>query len=62
MSLEEKYIAALGDMDCDEYTHRELCYYLVELVHENLCSKRALRELEQLLVEVAAAIREIRGE
>jgi hypothetical protein len=48
VSLEEKYIEALGDIDCDAYTHRELCLYLVELVYESLHSTRKLRELENL--------------
>ena len=62
MSLEEKYIEALGDLDCESYTHSELCYYLVELVHESLESAEKLRELEQLLWETITAIQEIIGE
>ena len=62
MSLEEKYIEALGDLDCESYTHSELCYYLVELVHESLESTGKLRELERLLLDIALAIQEITGE
>ena len=57
--LEDIYVAALGDVDCEEYLHSDLCYYLLELVHENLYSKRALRDLQQLLLEVAIAVEEI---
>jgi len=62
MSLEEKYIEALGDMDCESCTHSELCYYLVELIHESLESAGKLRELERLLLDIALAIQEIIGE
>jgi hypothetical protein len=61
-ALEDLYVAALGDLDCESYTYRDLCLYLVELVHEGLESKRRLRELQQLLLEVAVAIEEILGE
>jgi hypothetical protein len=59
VQLEELYITAFGDIDCDIYEHRDLCYYLLELIHENLYSKRALRDLQQLLLEVAVAVEEI---
>jgi len=62
LSLEEKYIEALGDLDCESYTHSELCYYLLELVHESLGSTGKLRELERLLLDIALAIQEIIGE
>lgn len=60
--LEEKYIAALGDIDCDEYTHRDLCLYLLEVIHESLYSRRKLRDLERLLWETITAISKITGE
>jgi hypothetical protein len=59
VELEELYIAALSDVDCDIYTYRDLCYHLVELVYESLDSKRRLRDLQALLLEVAAALEEI---
>jgi hypothetical protein len=39
--------------------HSDLCYYLVELVHESLRSKRKLRDLQQLLLDMAMAIEEV---
>jgi cAMP phosphodiesterase len=57
--LEDVYVAALGDVDCDIYEHRDLCYYLLDLVYESLGSKRRLRDLQQLLLEVAVAVEEI---
>jgi hypothetical protein len=57
--LEEKYIEALGDIDCDSYIHSDLCLYILELVHGNLESKRKLRSLQQLLLDIVLAIEEI---
>jgi hypothetical protein len=59
VQLEELYIAALGDIDCDIYEHRDLCLYLLDLVYESLGSKRRLRDLQALLLEVAAALEQI---
>lgn len=59
MELEELYIVAFSDVDCDSYVHSDLCYYLVELVHESLRSKRKLRDLQQLLLDMAMAIEEV---
>jgi hypothetical protein len=57
--LEELYITAFGDIDCEVYEHRDLCLYLLDLVYESLGSKRRLRDLQQLLLEVAIAVEEI---
>jgi hypothetical protein len=58
-ALEDLYVAAFSDLDCDLYEHSDLCYYLLELVHESLGSKRRLRDLQALLLDVAAALEEI---
>jgi hypothetical protein len=57
--LEDLYVAAFSEVDCEVYEHSDLCYYLLELVHESLRSKRRLRDLQALLLEVATALEEI---
>jgi hypothetical protein len=57
--LEDIYVAALGDVDCEDHLHRDLCLYLLDLVYESLGSKRRLRDLQALLLEVAIAVEEI---
>jgi len=46
-------------LDCSSYMHSELCYYLLELVYEDLKSKKRLSDLQRLLEEVATAIGEL---
>jgi hypothetical protein len=58
-ALEDLYVIAFRDVDCDLYEHRDLCLYLLELVHEDLYSKRRLRDLQALLLEVVVALEEI---
>ena len=58
-ALEDLYAAAFGEVDCELYEHGDLCYYLLELVYESLRSKRKLRDLQQLLLEVVAALEEV---
>jgi hypothetical protein len=57
--LEDLYVIAFGDLDCEEHLHRDLCLYLLEVVHENLYSKRKLRDLQALLLEFTAALEQI---
>jgi hypothetical protein len=59
VQLEDLYAIAFRDLDCEVYEHSDLCYYLLEVVHENLYSKRRLRDLQALLLEVATALEEI---
>ena len=60
--LEEKFADVFGYLDCNSYAHSDLCYYLLELVHEDLGSRRRLSDLQRLLEEVAAAIGGLIGE
>jgi hypothetical protein len=60
--LEDKFAAAFRYLDCSSYIHSELCYYLLEVVYEDLKLKRKLSDLQQLLEAVAAAIGELVGE
>jgi len=57
--LGEKFAEAFGDLDCNSYAHSDLCYYLLELVYEDLKSGRRLRDLQRLLEEVATAVGEL---
>ena len=59
MGLEEEFATIFGGLDCSSYVHSELCYYLLELVYEDLKSKKRLSDLQRLLEEVAAAIGEL---
>ena len=60
--LEEKFAEVFSRVDCGSYTHSDLCYYLLELVHEDLKSRRRLGDLQRLLEEVATAIGGLAGE
>jgi hypothetical protein len=57
--LEDLYVIAFGDVDCELYEHGDLCYYLLEVVHGDLYSKRRLRDLQALLLEFTAALEQI---
>jgi RNA processing factor Prp31 len=59
VQLEDLYAIAFSEVDCEVYEHSDLCYYLLEVVHENLYSKRRLRDLQALLLEFTAALEEI---
>jgi hypothetical protein len=59
--LEERFAEAFEGVDCGSYMHEDLCYYLLELVHEDLKSGRRLRDLQRLLEAVAAAVEELAG-
>jgi hypothetical protein len=60
--MEERFAEAFGGVDCSSYMHEDLCYYLLELVYNDMKSGRRLRDLQQLLEAVAAAVEVLAGE
>jgi hypothetical protein len=57
--VEDCYYYVFGEIDCNEYEYGDICYYIIEQAYKDLRNKRKLRELSNMLYDLANALDEL---